>query len=59
MLPLIKVGLQEAVKRGYFSDSAAEHYAIVNMNLGWEIPGSFNAGVQVRDFNICALLKGG
>jgi len=57
LLPYIKDGLKEAVKRGNFSDSAPEHYAVVNMNLGWEIPGSFNAAVQIRDFNLCAVLK--
>jgi len=57
LLPHIKAGLKEAVKRGYFSDSAIEHYAIVNMNLGWEIPGNFNASVQIKNFSVCARLK--
>ncbi|HLB75368.1 MAG TPA: hypothetical protein VJJ98_15205 [Sedimentisphaerales bacterium] len=59
LLPHIKSGLREAVKRGCLSDSAPEHYAVVNMNLGWEIPGNFNASVQIRDFNIFTILKGG
>ena len=57
LLPYIKAGLKEAVKRGYFSDSAIDHYAIVNMNLGWEIPGNFNASIVIKDFNVCARLK--
>ncbi len=57
LLPYIKDGLNEAIKRGYLSDSAIGHYAVVNTNLGWEIPGSFNAAVQIRDFNLCAVLK--
>ncbi|MBN2138065.1 MAG: family 16 glycosylhydrolase [Sedimentisphaerales bacterium] len=57
LLPHIKAGLKEAVKRGYFADSDVEHYAIVNMNLGWEIPGSFNAAVQIRDFSLSTILK--
>jgi len=57
LLAYIKDGLNEAVKNGYFSDSAPEHYAVVNMNLGWEIPGSFDAAVQIRDFSLCAVPK--
>jgi beta-glucanase (GH16 family) len=58
LLPHIKTGLKEAVKRGYISDSTIDHYAIANMNLGWEIPGNFNAAVSIRGFNICAAPKG-
>ncbi|MBN2272029.1 MAG: family 16 glycosylhydrolase [Sedimentisphaerales bacterium] len=57
LLPHINAGLKEAVKRGYLSDSTAEHYAVANMNLGWEIPGSFNAAVQIRGFTLSADIK--
>jgi hypothetical protein len=57
LLPYIKSGLKGAAKRGYLSDSALDHYAVANMNLGWEIPGNFNASAAVRDFNVCAMLK--
>jgi len=57
LLPYIKKGLQEAGKRGYFKDTAPSHYAVVNMNLGWEVPGTYNAAVQIRQLHISAVLK--
>ena len=41
----------------YLSDSDAHHYAVANMNLGWEIPGTFDAAVQIRDLDISAVPK--
>ncbi|MEN6425416.1 MAG: hypothetical protein ABFE13_08640 [Phycisphaerales bacterium] len=57
LLPLIRSGLQEAVKRGYLKDAALPNYAVVNMNLGWEIPGTFDAAIQVRDLSISATIR--
>jgi len=53
----IKEGLIAAGKRGYFSDTDPAHYAVVNMNLGWEITGTYDAAIQIRDLDICAVLK--
>ena len=55
LLPLIKRGLTEAVARGYLRDPDPHHYAVANMNLGWEIPGTFDTGVQIRDLDISAI----
>lgn len=30
-------------------------YAVANMNLGWEIPGAFDAAVQIRDLALSAI----
>ncbi len=57
LLPYIKQGLQETGRRGYCTDTDPAHYAVVNMNLGWEIPGTYNAAIQVRDLQIAAILK--
>jgi hypothetical protein len=54
LLPYIKAGLIEAVKRGYLSGSDPKDYAVVNMNLGWEIPGTFDAAVQIQNLSITA-----
>jgi len=56
LLPFIRSGLQEAMKRGYLKDAACHNYAVANMNLGWEIPGTFDAAIQVRDLNILAVI---
>lgn len=52
LLPFIRSGLEEAVKRGYLKDADPHHYAVANMNLGWEIPGTFDAAAQIRDLKI-------
>lgn len=57
LLPHIVKGLQEATKRGYLQSSDPHDYAVANMNLGGEIPGTFDAAVQVQDLEISAVLK--
>ena len=57
LLPHILAGLQEAAKRGYLKDARPHDYAVANMNLGWEIPGTFDAAVQVQDLEILAVSK--
>jgi hypothetical protein len=54
LLPHIRSGLQEAVTRGYLKDSNPHDYAVANMNLGWEIPGTFDAAIQVRGLSLLA-----
>ena len=58
LLPFIRSGLQEAVKRGYLQDADPSHYAAANMNLGWEIPGTFDAAIQIRDLHVSAVTGG-
>jgi len=57
LLPYIKAGLQEAVKRGYLTDSNPGDYAVVGMNMGWELPGTFDASIQIRDLGLQAILR--
>jgi len=57
LLPYIKEGLTHVTQKGHLSSSDPEDYAVVNMNLGWEIPGTFNAGIQVRDLEVSAISK--
>jgi hypothetical protein len=57
LLGHIKDGLKESVRRGYLHNAAPHDYAVVNMNLGWEMPGSFSAAMQVRDLSIRAISK--
>ncbi len=57
LLPYIKEGLKEAVRKGHLSGDKLADYAIVNMNMGWEIPGTFDAAVQIKDLEIVAVLK--
>ena len=59
LLPHVLAGLQEAAKRGYLKDVRPHDYAVANMNLGWEIPGTFDAAVQVQDLEISVVPKNG
>jgi hypothetical protein len=59
LLPHILRGLREAVASGYLKSSAPHDYAVANMNLGWEIPGTFDAAVQVQNLEISAVLRDG
>ena len=57
LLGHIKSALREAVKRGYLKSAEEHDYAVVNMNLGWEMPGTFDAAMQVRDLRLAAVIK--
>jgi len=55
LLSRIRSGLCEAVARGYLKDADPHDYAIANMNLGWEVPGTFDVAIHVRDFGVSAV----
>jgi len=57
LLARIKDGLKESVRRGYLHSADPRDYAVVNMNLGWEMPGTFSAALQVCDLSIRAVPK--
>jgi hypothetical protein len=57
LLPHVKAGLKEAVKRGHLTGSDAGDYAVTGMNMGWELPGTFDASMQIRDLGILAVLR--
>lgn len=57
LLPCIKDGLKEAARKGHLTGCNPADYAVVNMNLGWEIPGTFDASMQVRDLEVVAALE--
>jgi hypothetical protein len=57
LLPYIKDGLKETARKGHLASCNSADYAVVNVNFGWEIPGTFDAGMQIRDLEILAVLK--
>ena len=50
-------GLRQAKTRGYLSTDSLSDYAVVNMNMGWEVPGIFDVGMKVKDFSLHADIK--
>ena len=57
LLPAILRGLEDAVQLHYLTDANPEHYAAVNMNMGWEVPGIYDVSMQIRNFNIAVQRK--
>lgn len=53
VLPLMREALALAWRRGFLKDSKAiEDYQIGGMNMGWELPGSFDVEMQVRNLSL-------
>lgn len=53
--PLIKQALKLAKERGYLTGSFMEDFRLSGMNLGWEVPGTFDAGFEFRGFDLLAV----
>lgn len=45
ILPYITQAFQTAQQRGYLADTALNDLYITAMNIGWEVPGTFNCGI--------------
>jgi hypothetical protein len=59
VLPFIKAALACAVERGHLKSADPRDYAVVNMNLGWEMPGAYDAAMAVRDLKVYAVSRKG
>ncbi len=57
LLPKIYDALETAHRGGYLTDTTADQLYITGMNLGWEIPGSYDATMEVKDFSIVVTKK--
>ncbi len=57
ILPHVLAGLETAWELGYLGDSQdVADYHIGGMNMGWEIPGVFNAGMDARKLSLRAVM---
>ncbi|MBK7998686.1 MAG: hypothetical protein IPK15_08215 [Verrucomicrobia bacterium] len=53
LLPLMREALETAWKRGFLAASKnPADYRIGGMNMGWELPGSFDVEMQVRGLSL-------
>jgi len=53
LLPLMREALETAWARGFLKASnAVEDYHLGGMNMGWELPGTFNVEMQVRNLSL-------
>lgn len=59
ILPLIKRSFETAQSRGYMKDSRWKDLCVSSMNLGWEVPGTFDCGIIFECPSFMATLKEG
>jgi hypothetical protein len=53
LLPLMREALDTAWARGFLKDSKdLSDYTIGGMNMGWELPGTFDVAMQVRNLSL-------
>lgn len=53
MLPLMREALATAWAKGFLSGSRAPgDYSIGGMNLGWELPGTFDVELEIRNLSL-------
>lgn len=58
LLPLMTAGLKDAWSKGFLSASTdLADYAIGGMNMGWELPGTFDVAMQIRDLSLTVRAK--
>jgi len=55
--PSILKAFQAAQARGYLKGSSINDMCIASMNIGWEIPGTFDCGFQYKDLGLTASIK--
>jgi len=53
--PHILKALELAKKRGYLTGSFLEEFQLSGMNLGWEVPGTFDVDFEYNGFDILAV----
>ncbi|RZM28536.1 MAG: hypothetical protein EOO88_08545 [Pedobacter sp.] len=55
--PLLIKAFNTAKANGYLKTTSVDDIAIESTNVGWEIPGTFNAGIQFQNLKLTAELK--
>ncbi len=57
LVPLIRKGLESAWQRSYLSESRElADYRITSVNLGWEVPGILDVGMETRGLSLRAVI---
>ncbi|RZM06341.1 MAG: hypothetical protein EOO88_53525 [Pedobacter sp.] len=55
--PLLINAFRTAKANGYLKSTSLDDIAIESTNVGWEIPGTYNAGIQFENLSLKAELK--
>jgi len=54
LLPLLREALTVAQEHGYLKQSGVEDLGLTTFNLGWEIPGPYDAAIELRGLSMNA-----
>lgn len=54
MLPTIRQAFALAQERGFMKNVGYENLGITSMYIGWELPGTFDVGMEVNDMRLLA-----
>ncbi len=57
VLPHIKNALEVAHKNNFMMGSALADLFISGMNIGWEVPGTFDVSMSVKDLQLTSIVK--
>ncbi len=55
ILPLIKEAVTGMKKKDFFQHTSLDDLELVGMNFGWEVPGTFDAAIQIKGLSLKAL----
>lgn len=59
LLPLMREGLENAWRDGFLKESQVlADYRIAAMNIGWEVPGTFDVDLEIRRLSLRASYAG-
>lgn len=52
LIPLLEEALQKSQEHGHLKDAKLEELALTTFNLGWEIPGPYDAALELRGLSL-------
>ncbi len=55
--PLLRRAYDVAVSKGGFVNVPFDDLSIVSMNVGWEVPGTFDCGIQIGEIRLSKTLR--
>ncbi len=57
ILPAVKRALEAMRERGELTRSTADDMTVTGMNFGWEVPGTFDAALEVKGISLRAAMR--
>lgn len=52
IIPIVGEALAEAQSKGYLKNTSVNQLVFSSFNLGWEVPGTFDVTMEIKDFSI-------